>query len=88
MWHFRFDVSWNMAAGLPPQASYKLWPAANLVNFALIPPSYRVLYTNLVSVNPFTEPDFSWVSILESPYERIACERTVALGALATLQVP
>lgn len=31
-------------------ASYKLWPAAHLVNFALVPPAYRVLYTNLVSV--------------------------------------
>jgi len=31
-------------------ASYKLWPAAHIVNFALVPPSYRVLYTNLVSV--------------------------------------
>ena len=32
-------------------ASYKLWPAAHLVNFALVPPAYRVLYTNLVSVS-------------------------------------
>lgn len=31
-------------------ASYKLWPVAHLVNFALVPPAYRVLYTNLVSV--------------------------------------
>lgn len=52
MQHFRFNVIWKLTAGLPPQASYKLWPAANIVNFALIPSSYRVLYTNLVSVNP------------------------------------
>lgn len=32
-------------------ASYKLWPVAHLVNFALVPPAYRVLYTNLVSVS-------------------------------------
>ncbi len=34
------------------QASYKLWPPAHIVNFALVPPAYRVLYTNLVSVRP------------------------------------
>lgn len=30
--------------------SYRLWPAAHLVNFALIPPHMRVLYINVVSV--------------------------------------
>lgn len=37
-------------------ASYKLWPAAHVINFAFVPPQYRVLYTNLVSV--------VWTSIL------------------------
>lgn len=40
----------NAFVPLSAQASYKLWPAAHLVNFALVPPAYRVLYTNLVSV--------------------------------------
>lgn len=31
-------------------SSYKLWPAAHVVNFAVIPSSQRVLYTTLVSV--------------------------------------
>ncbi|KAK9817788.1 hypothetical protein WJX72_002169 [[Myrmecia] bisecta] len=31
-------------------ASWKLWPLAHLVNFALIPPHQRILYTNVVSV--------------------------------------
>lgn len=30
--------------------SYKLWPAAHLVNFAMVPPHMRVLYINVVSV--------------------------------------
>jgi hypothetical protein len=47
---------WHLAAAqdkfMPTMAaSYKLWPAAHLVNFALVPPAYRVLYTNLVSVS-------------------------------------
>lgn len=31
-------------------SSYKLWPAAHVVNFAVIPSSQRVLYTTIVSV--------------------------------------
>jgi hypothetical protein len=31
-------------------ASYFLWPAAQIVNFLLVPLDLRVLYTNLVSI--------------------------------------
>lgn len=32
------------------QSNWRLWPAANLVNFALVPPPLRVLFANVVSV--------------------------------------
>ena len=32
-------------------AGYKLWPAAHLINFALVPPNQRILYANVVSVS-------------------------------------
>lgn len=32
-------------------ANYVLWPAANLVNFAFVPPSQRILYCNVVYVS-------------------------------------
>lgn len=31
-------------------AGYKLWPAAHLINFALVPPNQRILYANVVSI--------------------------------------
>lgn len=31
-------------------ANYALWPAANLVNFAFVPPAQRILYCNVVYV--------------------------------------
>eukprot|EP00210_Caulerpa_lentillifera_P009142 g8716.t1 len=31
-------------------ASYRLWPAAHLVNFAMIPSNFRILYINVVAV--------------------------------------
>lgn len=31
-------------------AGWKLWPAAHVINFALVPPSQRILYANVVSV--------------------------------------
>jgi protein Mpv17 len=31
-------------------ANYLLWPAANLINFAFVPPSQRILYCNVVYV--------------------------------------
>ena len=56
------------------------------MNFGLVPPSYRVLYTNLVSVNPFvTGPYF--VRLLTWFLEWSAAILTAALGgALAALQ--
>lgn len=30
--------------------NYRLWPLANLINFAIVPPAFRVLYSNCVSV--------------------------------------
>jgi len=30
--------------------SYKVWPLAGLVNFALVPPPLRVLFGNIVAV--------------------------------------
>jgi hypothetical protein len=32
-------------------ANYVLWPAANLINFAFVPPSQRILYVNVVYVS-------------------------------------
>lgn len=32
-------------------ANYVLWPAANLVNFAFVPPAQRILYVNVVYVS-------------------------------------
>lgn len=32
-------------------ANYVLWPAANLINFAFVPPSQRILYCNVVYVS-------------------------------------
>jgi hypothetical protein len=32
-------------------ANYLLWPAANLVNFAFVPPAQRILYCNVVYVS-------------------------------------
>ena len=32
-------------------ANYKLWPLAHLVNFAFIPSSQRILYTNVIAVS-------------------------------------
>lgn len=33
------------------KANYLLWPAANLVNFAFVPPAQRILYCNVVYVS-------------------------------------
>ena len=30
--------------------NYNLWPMANFINFYFVPPIWRVLYSNLVSV--------------------------------------
>lgn len=32
-------------------ANYMLWPVANLVNFAFVPPAQRILYCNVVYVS-------------------------------------
>lgn len=32
-------------------ANYVLWPAANLINFAFVPPSQRILYCNVIYVS-------------------------------------
>lgn len=32
-------------------ANYMLWPAANLINFAFVPPSQRILYCNVIYVS-------------------------------------
>ena len=31
-------------------ANWRLWPAANVINFALVPPPLRVLFANIVSL--------------------------------------
>jgi protein Mpv17 len=30
--------------------AWKFWPAANIINFGMIPLEYRVLYSNVLSV--------------------------------------
>jgi len=32
------------------KANWMLWPAAQLINFSLVPPNLRVLYTSIVSI--------------------------------------
>lgn len=39
-------------------ANYMLWPAANLINFAFVPPSQRILYCNVIYI--------FWVSFLST----------------------
>lgn len=43
----------GMRAKLRPTllANYALWPAANMVNFAFVPPQQRILYCNVVYVS-------------------------------------
>lgn len=42
----------NTLIKLPPTliANWKLWPAAQLVNFSIVPPDYRVLFSNMVGI--------------------------------------
>lgn len=63
-------------------ASYKMWPAANVVNFALVPPQYRVLYTNLLSV--------VWTCILSktSAAGEVVPAFTVAVSGVAVQAIP
>ncbi|CAJ1936716.1 unnamed protein product [Cylindrotheca closterium] len=45
--------TWNKLQLVFPQAlvaSWSFWPAANIVNFTLVPLPFRVLYTNLLSL--------------------------------------
>lgn len=41
------------AAKLGPAlaANYTLWPAAHVVNFAVVPPAQRILYINVIGVS-------------------------------------
>jgi protein Mpv17 len=32
------------------KANWAVWPLANLINFALIPPEQRILYVNVLAV--------------------------------------
>lgn len=52
--------------------SYKLWPAAHIINFSFIPASQRVLYTNIVSI--------AWTYILS----RVSADAGEAGDAVAT----
>lgn len=48
----KFQDAWqSMKHRLPPTmiGNWKVWPAAQLVNFAFVPPAFRVLYVNSVS---------------------------------------
>lgn len=40
----------GMSRSINHQANWKLWPAANLLNFSLVPLKLRVLFANVVSV--------------------------------------
>eukprot|EP00761_Pharyngomonas_kirbyi_P004954 gb/GECH01004959.1/.p1 GENE.gb/GECH01004959.1/~~gb/GECH01004959.1/.p1 ORF type:complete len:250 (+),score=54.66 gb/GECH01004959.1/:1-750(+) len=49
--HYRNIVSQLSVSFLPTMImDWQVWPAANLVNFALIPQQHRVLYSNVVSL--------------------------------------
>lgn len=43
------EVSAKLAPTL--RANWAVWPAAHLVNFALVPAQQRILYINLISVS-------------------------------------
>jgi hypothetical protein len=48
----KFEHAWQaMKHRLPPTmiGNWKVWPAAQLVNFAFVPPAFRVLYVNSIA---------------------------------------
>ena len=55
----RSDYSAELREKLGPTmvANWKLWPAAHIANFALVPNEHRILYINVVSVrDPLPRP--------------------------------
>lgn len=52
-------------------ANYVLWPAANLINFAFVPPSQRILYCNVIYI--------FWVSFLSSMANKTQPKQGLAL---------
>jgi hypothetical protein len=50
-------------------ANYVLWPAANLINFAFVPPSQRILYCNVVYVS------WQWVLMGQPVWGQCCCVR-------------
>eukprot|EP00877_Chromochloris_zofingiensis_P007836 jgi/Chrzof1/3305/Cz12g20090.t1 len=53
-------------------ANYMLWPAANLINFALVPPEQRILYVNVIYV--FWVSFLSYMSARPSESQKFAME--------------
>jgi len=49
------EAAANVRRRLGPMmaANYTLWPAANAINFAFVPPEQRILYCSVVSVRFF-----------------------------------
>ncbi|GMH43696.1 hypothetical protein BSKO_11618 [Bryopsis sp. KO-2023] len=58
-------------------SSYKLWPAAHLINFALIPSHMRVLYINIVSI--------FWAGMLSTISNRKPAQENVKEMATCTI---
>lgn len=59
-------------------ANWKLWPAAQLINFTLIPEEQRILYINIVGI--------CWTCVISNMQQESAAEEPAATAATATQQ--
>jgi hypothetical protein len=77
-------------------ASYTLWPAAHLVNFALVPPQHRLLYINIIGVRAAPPSTHAFLFICcqlagcccgsEERWRRaVRCVRALCQNAIANL---
>eukprot|EP01016_Furgasonia_blochmanni_P041287 TRINITY_DN5340_c0_g1_i3.p1 TRINITY_DN5340_c0_g1~~TRINITY_DN5340_c0_g1_i3.p1 ORF type:complete len:125 (-),score=14.77 TRINITY_DN5340_c0_g1_i3:190-564(-) len=53
--------------------NYKMWPAAQFINFSVIPPSYQVLFANFVGL--FFNCYLSWLQNRHTPAKEVKSEQ-------------